>query len=110
METCDDGNLNNNDDCPGSCEPAFCGDGFIHANEECDDANNNPDDGCDNCMGVCGGNASILTQNWNGFTYWKVPVIGTMTDDNIAMACQQCGMQVPCTGLGGCQYNSNFCV
>ncbi len=50
-ETCDDGNHNNTDDCPdgigGSCEPAVCGDGHVHAtNEECDDGNHDNTDGC----------------------------------------------------------------
>ncbi len=40
-QLCDDGNHMLNDDCPdgpdGTCIPAFCGDGFVHAiNEECD--------------------------------------------------------------------------
>jgi hypothetical protein len=49
-------------------------------------------------------------QNWNGYTYWKVPVMGTMTDNNIAMACQLCGLQIPCAGPVNCQYNDNVCV
>ncbi len=47
METCDDGNDDDTDECPGSCQPAFCGDGYHHAGKEgCDDGNNVSDDGC----------------------------------------------------------------
>jgi cysteine-rich repeat protein len=46
-EMCDDANLDDTDDCPTSCQPAFCGDGFVLANtEQCDDANDNDMDGC----------------------------------------------------------------
>ena len=51
-EACDDGNNNTSDDCPsgthGTCQAAFCGDGFLHSGiEECDDGNNVDGDGCD---------------------------------------------------------------
>ena len=29
-ESCDDGNNRNDDDCPTTCQPASCGDGFVH--------------------------------------------------------------------------------
>ncbi len=54
-ESCDDGNNNTSDACPsgihGTCEPAFCGDGFVRQNiEACDDGNNTNGDGCSaNC-------------------------------------------------------------
>jgi hypothetical protein len=56
-EACDDGNDDDTDDCPTSCEPAVCGDGFEHADvEECDDGNDVPDDACPNdCIALCGG-------------------------------------------------------
>jgi cysteine-rich repeat protein len=48
-ETCDDGNEDDTDVCPSTCEPAICGDGFTwEGNEECDDANNVEDDICAN--------------------------------------------------------------
>jgi OmpA-OmpF porin, OOP family len=52
VEECDDGNLDNTDDCTSACLNAFCGDGFVHANinvEECDNSANpdNPDPFCD---------------------------------------------------------------
>jgi len=43
-------------DCPPDetipgCEPAICGNGIVEGNEECDDGNTQPDDGCDeNCF------------------------------------------------------------
>jgi cysteine-rich repeat protein len=33
-----------------SCTPAVCGNGIIEGSEQCDDGNNNPGDGCFNCM------------------------------------------------------------
>ena len=110
VEQCDDGNLSNSDACVGDCVPAYCGDDYVWAGmEQCDDANNNPDDGCDNCVGSCGG-GEIVVQDWNGWSYWKVPVVGVMTDANILAACTNCGMTPPCQALAGCQYNDNACV
>ncbi|MFC1610445.1 DUF4215 domain-containing protein [Myxococcota bacterium] len=53
-EDCDDQNTSINDDCPsgptGTCEDAFCGDGFLWSQEsgteECDDSDNQSQDGC----------------------------------------------------------------
>ncbi|MFO7561148.1 MAG: DUF4215 domain-containing protein [Enhygromyxa sp.] len=45
-ETCDDGNLDPNDDCTDECLLATCGDGIVNAGEECDDGNLEPDDDC----------------------------------------------------------------
>jgi len=44
-ETCDDGNLNNNDGCSNMCI-LECGNGSLEGNETCDDSNTNSDDGC----------------------------------------------------------------
>jgi hypothetical protein len=101
----------NTDACPGSCVPAFCGDGYWHIGvEQCDDGDQDPNNGCDNeCMGNCGG-AVLLHNNWNGWSYYKVPVMGTLTDANILSACQFCGMQVPCQSTPGCNYNDNICT
>ena len=50
-EECDDGNLNEEDDCLNSCILARCGDGFVQAGvEECDDQNN---DETDVCLNTC---------------------------------------------------------
>jgi cysteine-rich repeat protein len=56
MEDCDDGNFDDDDECPGSCQPAYCGDGFRQVGvEECDDGNNIDNDGCTNdCIALCG--------------------------------------------------------
>lgn len=50
-EQCDDGLLTNTDACLDTCQPASCGDGFVHAGvEECDDANQVDGDGCSGCI------------------------------------------------------------
>ncbi len=57
-EQCDDGNANNNDDCPVTCLTATCGDGLVHnlgsGSEVCDAAGESA--GCDpDCtLAVCG--------------------------------------------------------
>ena len=49
-EDCDDGNLNDNDDCSNNCTQG-CGNGIVNTGEECDDGNMNNNDGCTNdCM------------------------------------------------------------
>jgi cysteine-rich repeat protein len=46
-EECDDGNDEDGDDCPSSCNAARCGDGFVHEGvEACDDANADDSDDC----------------------------------------------------------------
>ena len=46
-EGCDDGNLDNNDECTAICQPAVCGDGQLHVGvEACDDGNQNDGDAC----------------------------------------------------------------
>ncbi|MBL9101063.1 MAG: DUF4215 domain-containing protein, partial [Myxococcales bacterium] len=48
-EPCDDGNADNTDACLDTCQPAACGDGFIHQGVElCDDANTDDTDACSN--------------------------------------------------------------
>ncbi|MBI3332169.1 DUF4215 domain-containing protein, partial [Candidatus Peregrinibacteria bacterium] len=55
IEMCDDGNGNNNDDCPNDCKMAVCGDGETEGTEQCDDGNDDPKDGCHLChFRVCG--------------------------------------------------------
>jgi cysteine-rich repeat protein len=49
-EQCDDGNLNQTDDCR-NCMPPRCGDGIVDAGEECDDGNAVNTDSCrNNCL------------------------------------------------------------
>ncbi|MEX1368646.1 MAG: DUF4215 domain-containing protein [Nannocystaceae bacterium] len=46
-EQCDDGNGDDTDACPGTCQDAFCGDGFTWAGmEDCDDGNVADTDAC----------------------------------------------------------------
>jgi cysteine-rich repeat protein len=53
-EECDDLRSGNSDKIPGACRTncrrAHCGDGVLDPGEECDDRNNNPHDGCHECM------------------------------------------------------------
>jgi len=50
-EGCDDGNASSSDDCPASCQPATCGDGYVLAGvEACDDGD---DDDTDACTSTC---------------------------------------------------------
>ncbi|MEZ4428323.1 MAG: hypothetical protein R3A51_11620 [Nannocystaceae bacterium] len=44
-EDCDDGNLEDTDACPATCQSMFCGDGVIGADEECDGDYN-----CTDCL------------------------------------------------------------
>ncbi len=57
-EECDDGNGDNTDACPSTCQTARCGDGFVRQGvEQCDDGNGTPNDGCAACTTdppVCG--------------------------------------------------------
>jgi cysteine-rich repeat protein len=47
VESCDDGNRDDDDGCPADC--AVCGDGVAQASESCDDGNAVFDDGCNDC-------------------------------------------------------------
>ncbi len=62
VEICDDGNLNNGDNCDSNCTPPACGNGVKGPNEECDDGNLVDGDGCSaDCLnesGSDGGNGS----------------------------------------------------
>ncbi len=62
-ETCDDGNPDDTDECPGSCALAFCGDGFVRAELElCDDGNKINDDACTSTctLATCGDGVAQL--------------------------------------------------
>jgi len=53
-ETCDDGNDDDSDDCPASCQEAWCGDGFVRGGEEeCDLGELNSDTEPDACREDC---------------------------------------------------------
>ncbi|MCH9680148.1 MAG: DUF4215 domain-containing protein [Deltaproteobacteria bacterium] len=56
-EQCDDGNADDSDACPSTCQSATCGDGFVQTGvETCDDGNRVDDDACSNaCVpATCG--------------------------------------------------------
>jgi cysteine-rich repeat protein len=44
-----------------------------------------------------------------GVGFYKVPVTGAMTDDNIRAACEAKGLSVPCQSNSGCFYNDAYC-
>ncbi|MFA7707718.1 MAG: DUF4215 domain-containing protein, partial [Candidatus Pacearchaeota archaeon] len=47
IEECDDGNLNNSDNCRNNCILPKCGDNILDSGEKCDDGNTLSGDGCD---------------------------------------------------------------
>lgn len=56
-ELCDDGNVVNSDACLDTCQPAWCGDGYLRTGvETCDDQNTNNTDACLNScqIATCG--------------------------------------------------------
>ncbi len=104
-----------------------CGNGVREGSETCDGA----DLGGQSCAGLgfaggtltcaagCGAfntsgctacSGTLLRAGWNGWDYWKVPVNGIMSDNNVAAACAACGMSVPCSGPSGCEWNGGVCV
>lgn len=60
----------------GACVDDICGDGFINATEECDDANKVDGDGCDSCKFSC--DSTDPTRDCTGLD----PCVGTTCDDN----------------------------
>jgi cysteine-rich repeat protein len=61
-EACDDGNLDDDDDCLSTCVAASCGDGYVQGGvEECDDANADDTDACPtNCLTATCGDGFVL--------------------------------------------------
>jgi cysteine-rich repeat protein len=110
-ETCDDGNMLNTDACVASCKVAKCGDSFVQAGvEECDDGNMVDNDACSNTCKSQACPQAVFVSTWNGWKYYKVPVVGQMTDNNVRAACEACGLKAPCQALDGCTYNDNICT
>jgi cysteine-rich repeat protein len=100
----------NTDACLNACKAAKCGDGIVQMGvEECDDGNMVNNDGCSN-MCTKGPSCGTLVTTWNGWSYYKVTVNGTMIDANVRAACEACGLKVPCQALDGCSYNDNICL
>ena len=58
--------------------------------------------------GVC--NALELVGTLNGQEYYKVQVMGAMTDTNVFGACMAAGQRTPCQSQGKCQYNDQLCA
>ena len=52
----------------------------------------------------------VLLGTINGQEFYKVQVMGPMSDTNIAAACTMSGFRVPCQGPQGCMYNDNVCA
>jgi hypothetical protein len=52
----------------------------------------------------------VLLGTINGQDYYKVQVMGAMTDTNVAKACMDSGFNVPCQAQPGCMYNDKVCV
>ena len=44
-----------------------------------------------------------------GVAFYKVPVTGAMTDDNIRTACESKGLSVPCQSGSECYFNDAYC-
>jgi cysteine-rich repeat protein len=63
VEVCDDGNADDSDACPSSCQAAFCGDGFVQAGvEACDDGNADDSDAClSTCVAASCGDGFVET-------------------------------------------------
>ncbi|MCC7072630.1 MAG: DUF4215 domain-containing protein [Deltaproteobacteria bacterium] len=102
-ETCDDGNSVAGDGCDrceaepgwycpiwgGPCTEANCGDGVVQGDpyyrlgETCDDMNDDPNDGCDQCVAAPG------TLCWNGPCHFVVCGDGLIDYDGVS-ALEQC--------------------
>ncbi len=65
-EECDEGSNNHNESaCLEDCKMATCGDGHVHFGvEPCDDGNDNPGDGCHECMFENCGDGKIDDGEW----------------------------------------------
>ncbi len=91
-EQCDDGNLDNNDDCRNDCTVPYCGDEIVDAGEQCDDGPGGSAT-CDvNCMNtVCGDG---VVQSPNGEGVFEVCDDGnTDNNDGCSSVClpEECG-------------------
>ena len=69
-EVCDDGNDQDGDACPATCQIARCGDGFVRVGvEDCDDGNLVDGDGCaSNCQDCDGDNQLVWPGNDHCYT------------------------------------------
>jgi cysteine-rich repeat protein len=75
MEVCDDGNAENDDACPTTCETAYCGDGFKwDGMEECDDGDDIDDDGCSNAC-IAASDYVFLTSSNGDLGFYRYSII-----------------------------------
>jgi cysteine-rich repeat protein len=102
-ETCDDGNLEPNDDCTDQCLLASCGDGIVNAGEECDDGNIAPDDTCTpDCKSLwwaVGPQVNIPQANLVGWELCWSGLYGENTpplSDILNVACTKANLLVAC--------------
>ena len=83
VEVCDDGNLDNADHCSNSCLVNLCGNGLEDPNEECDDTNYTPNDGC---SPVCKRDAAFVFITDKAFT-------GAANGNGLSAAKTQCALE-----------------
>lgn len=57
-----------------SSAPAECGDGFIQGEEECDDNNAVPGDGCASCVVECGGEGEVKSPAFHCYKFYGIEV------------------------------------
>ena len=89
--------------CPGSCAPAFCGDGFkLDGVEECDDGNNVDDDGCTNS---CISNGATCLDIQTNMDMWSAAASGVDLRSYTNSTLHWIG----CPG-DGCAPNSFYCM
>lgn len=99
-EECDDKNNDMTDDCV-ECATAFCGDGFLHANEEeCDDADDDDGDECTSACLVAACGDGFVHQGVEQCDGGEVPSCESVGLQGIAVACDQ--MTCTIIGCGDC--------
>ncbi len=102
-ETCDDGNLDSNDDCTDQCLLATCGDGIVNAGEECDDGNLMPDDDCTpDCKSLWWAEGPQLDVSQDNLVGWELcwsGLYGTPSEplvDILDVSCTKAKLLVAC--------------
>ena len=52
-----------------------------------------------------------VLRTFGGWTFYKVPVPGVLSDTNVVAACAAAGLRTPCAGGSGCSFNNlAYCV
>jgi cysteine-rich repeat protein len=91
LESCDDGNTNDDDACTATCQVAGCGDGITWTGvEQCDDGNTNDQDDClSSCQAATCGDG---IEQWFGSGYEECDDANTdQTDDCVSCHWAYCG-------------------